>query len=129
MEPIAALAAALRPALTIVDSICGDLDFEEGGNPVPTGRMLLGTDMVQIDAYGCRLMGLGPAQVPYIGLAERWGAGSSALAEGELVRLNAPTDGAEYPRPSGRGGRPHPCRPGQERLLRLLCQPGAGPPP
>lgn len=40
MEPIAALAAALRPALTIVDSICGDLDFEEGGNPVPTGRML-----------------------------------------------------------------------------------------
>ena len=23
------------------------------------------------------------------------------LAEGELVRLNAPTDGAEYPRPSG----------------------------
>lgn len=101
MEPIAALAAALRPALTIVDSICGDLDFEEGGNPVPTGRMLLGTDMVQIDAYGCRLMGLGPAQVPYIGLAERWGAGSSALAEGELVRLNAPTDGAEYPRPSG----------------------------
>lgn len=30
MEPIAALAAALRPALTIVDSICGDLDFEEG---------------------------------------------------------------------------------------------------
>lgn len=101
MEPIAALAAALRQALTIVDSICGDLDFEEGGNPVPTGRMLLGTDMVQIDAYGCRLMGLGPAQVPYIGLAERWGAGSSALAEGELVRLNAPTDGAEYPRPSG----------------------------
>ena len=54
-----------------------------------------------LDAYGCRLMGLGPAQVPYIGLAERWGAGSSALAEGELVRLNAPTDGAEYPRPSG----------------------------
>ena len=42
MRPIAALAAALRPELTIVDSLCGDLDFEEGGNPVPTGRMLLG---------------------------------------------------------------------------------------
>ena len=35
MRPIAALAAALRPELTIVDSLCGDLDFEEGGNPVP----------------------------------------------------------------------------------------------
>ena len=29
MRPIAALAAALRPELTIVDSLCGDLDFEE----------------------------------------------------------------------------------------------------
>ena len=95
MEPIAALAAALKPDLTIVDSICGDLNFEEGGNPVPTGRMLLGTDMVQLDAYGCRLMGLEPDQVPYIGLAEGWGAGSAALGEGELVRLNAPTDGYE----------------------------------
>ena len=33
MRPIAALATALRPELTIVDSLCGDLDFEEGGNP------------------------------------------------------------------------------------------------
>ena len=33
-KPIAALACALKPRLTIVDSICGDLDFEEGGNPV-----------------------------------------------------------------------------------------------
>ena len=101
MEPIAALAATLRPGLTIVDSLCGDLDFEEGGNPVPTGRMFLGTDPVQVDAYGCRLMGLKLSQVPYIGLAEGWGAGSAALAEGDIVRLNTPADGAEYPAPSG----------------------------
>ena len=37
MRPIAALAAALRPELTIVDSLCGDLDFEEGGQPRPHG--------------------------------------------------------------------------------------------
>lgn len=101
MEPIAALAATLRPDLTIVDSICGDLNFEEGGNPVPTGRMMLGTDMVQLDCYGCRLMGLDPAQVPYIGLAERWGAGSSMLREEDLIRLNDPKDAADYPKPSG----------------------------
>lgn len=35
MRPIAALAAALRPELTIVDSLCGDLDFEEGATPSP----------------------------------------------------------------------------------------------
>ena len=37
MRPIAALAAALRPELTIVDSLCGDLDFEEG---TPTAAAL-----------------------------------------------------------------------------------------
>ena len=40
MRPIAALAAAIRPKLIIVDSICGDLNFEEGGNPVHTNRTL-----------------------------------------------------------------------------------------
>lgn len=68
MRPIAALAAALKPQLTIVDNICGDLDFEEGGNPVRTDRMYLGTDPVQIDVYGCRLMGLPVSSVPYIQL-------------------------------------------------------------
>ena len=100
MRPIAALAAALRPELTIVDSICGDLDFEEGGNPIPTRRMLLGTDPVQLDAYGCRLMGLNVAQVPYIQLAEQWGAGSTHIGPEDVVRLNEPTACAEYPAPS-----------------------------
>ena len=51
-KPIAALGAAMKPRLIIVDSICGDLNFEEGGTPVETNRMYLGTDAVQIDAYG-----------------------------------------------------------------------------
>lgn len=102
MKPIAALATALKPDLHIVDSICGDLDFEEGGNPVFTGRMLLGTDPVQLDSYGCRLMGLDVSEVPYIGLAEGWGAGSTAVSEGDIVRLNEPTDNASYPEPSGK---------------------------
>ena len=101
MRPIAALAAALRPELTIVDSLCGDLDFEEGGNPVPTGRMLLGEDPVQLDAYGCRLMGLALEQAPYIQMAEAWGAGSTRLEGGDVVRLNEPSAAADYPAPSG----------------------------
>ncbi len=101
MRPIAALAAALRPSLTIVDSICGDLNFEEGGNPVHTNRMYLGRDPVQIDAYGCRLMGLSTAEVPYIALAEQWGAGSTELAPGDVVTLNEPQSAVGYPAPSG----------------------------
>lgn len=100
MRPIAALAAVLRPRLTIVDSICGDLDFEEGGNPVHTGRMYLGADPVQVDAYGCRLLGLDAGEVPYIALAEGWGAGSSRVEPEDIVLLNQPGPSAEYPSPS-----------------------------
>ena len=101
MRPIAALAAALRPDLTIVDSICGDLSFEEGGNPIQTNRMYLGRDPVQIDAYGCRLMGLSVKDVPYIGLAEQWGAGSAEIKPGDIITLNEPQAGKGYPAASG----------------------------
>ncbi len=101
IEPIAALAAALRPHLVIVDSICGDLYFEEGGNPVHTNRMMLGWDPVQMDAYGCRLMGLDTKDVPYIGLAEKWGAGSSGIGSDDIVKINEPADSREYPPASG----------------------------
>lgn len=101
MKPIAALAAALRPDLTIVDSICGDLNFEEGGNPIHTNRMYLGTDPVQLDTYGCKLMGLALDDVPYIRLAEQWGAGSTRLGDNDVIRLNQPQAGKTYSASSG----------------------------
>ena len=100
-RPIAALGAALKPDLFIVDSICGDLNFEEGGNPIQTNRMLLGFDPVQIDSYGCRLMGIDPVEVDYIGLAQQWGVGEMFEDESELMYLNDPSAAPAYPRPSG----------------------------
>ena len=100
-KPIAALGAALKPRLTVVDSICGDLDFEEGGNPVQTNRMYLGTDAVQLDAYGLTLMGLRPSEVPYVGLAEQYGGGSTTLSESDIIELNHPSEAAKYPKPRG----------------------------
>lgn len=100
-EPIAALGAAFRPNLTIVDSICGDLDFEEGGTPIQTNRMFLGHDQVQIDAFGCCLMGIDKYDVAYIGLAEKYGAGSSDFSEDDIVYLNQPTAATGFPRPTG----------------------------
>ncbi len=100
-KPIAALAAVLKPGLVVVDSLCGDLDFEEGGTPVHTNRMFLGTDAVQIDAYGCALMGLAPHTVPYIELAEVYGGGSAQWTPEDLVVLNHPQAASAYPRPKG----------------------------
>lgn len=100
-KPIAALASALIPDLVIVDSICGDLYFEEGGNPVQTNRMMLGFDAVQMDAYGCQLMGLDAGSVPYIGFAEKWGAGCATVKPDDIIRLNQPENSREYPAASG----------------------------
>ena len=99
IKPIAALGAFLKPNLIIVDSICGDLNFEEGGNPIQTNRMFLGTDPVQVDTYGCQLMGLALEDVPYIQLAEQYGAGSTRLDD--VIALNTPEQTTSYPAPAG----------------------------
>ena len=99
-RPIAALGAAMKPRLIIVDSICGDLNFEEGGTPVETNRMYLGTDAVQLDAYGASLMGLPLSQVEYIELAEQYGGGRASFSEDDIVNLNEPSDVKSYPKPS-----------------------------
>ena len=100
-KPIAALGSVLTPGLIIVDSICGDLDFEEGGNPVQTNRMYLGTDPVMIDAYGCELMGLDINRVAYIKLAEKWGAGNTNYNREDIINLNEPNEAGNYPKPLG----------------------------
>ncbi|MCI9486412.1 MAG: DUF362 domain-containing protein [Lachnospiraceae bacterium] len=39
-KPIAHLNTVVKNDFILVDNICGDLDFEEGGNPVPMDRIL-----------------------------------------------------------------------------------------
>ncbi|MCC8180734.1 MAG: DUF362 domain-containing protein [Planctomycetes bacterium] len=97
---IAALATAIVPHLTIVDSICGDLDFEEGGTPVEANRMLLGADPVKIDAYACALMGIVPEEIGYLALAAKYGVGVMTVAPGDIVELNQPEQSAPM-RPGG----------------------------
>ena len=88
-RPIAELASVLPVHLTIVDAICGDLTFEEGGNPVPMGRILAGTDPVLLDSYAAALLGLAVAEIPYIELAAALGVGVADLSAAEVVEVNA----------------------------------------
>ncbi len=99
-ECIGALATAIVPAVSIVDGMCGDLDFEEGGNPVQANRMLLGADPVKLDSYVCALMGIPPEEIGYIRLAAEYGVGEMGIEERDIVELNKPVV-AEAARASG----------------------------
>ncbi|MGI5899558.1 MAG: DUF362 domain-containing protein [Christensenellales bacterium] len=95
--PIAALAGALRPQMILVDGICGDLSFEEGGNPVQQDRLILATDPVKTDLYACSLMGVDPGEVNYIALAAQYGAGEHSLSQDEVMQVNKPSPLAAAP--------------------------------
>ena len=100
-RPIAALNAARRPDLTIADNLCGDLDFEEGGNPVFSGRMIAGRDPVLLDSFGASLLGFALSDVPYIGMAESLGVGSTDLTQAKITELNRAAPGSA-PKPTRR---------------------------
>jgi uncharacterized protein (DUF362 family) len=100
-EPIAALNSIRCADLVIVDSINGDLDFEEGGNPVATNRMFMGFDSVLIDTFGASLMGFELQEVPYIQFAEQFGVGSTQVARNTVIELNADAT-ATLAKPTGK---------------------------
>jgi uncharacterized protein (DUF362 family) len=102
-RPIAHLNTAIRNDFILVDGICGDLDFEEGGNPVFAGRMFACRDPVLCDAYAALQLGYTPADIPYIGLAEKLGVGSGDLKKARITALTEPAaGGGESPKPQGK---------------------------
>lgn len=88
-KPVGHLAATIKQDFIIVDNICGDLDFEEGGNPVVRNSILAGVDPVLIDAYACDKLHLKLDSVEYVRLAESLGAGSSDLSSAEIIDLRS----------------------------------------
>lgn len=87
-KPIAYLNLAVKSDLIIVDGMMGDLDFEEGGNPVEMNRIILGKDPVLVDAYVAELMGFEIEEVSYIKIAEQIGVGSSCIDKAVIKEIN-----------------------------------------
>lgn len=87
-EPIAYLAKAVTKTVNefiVIDNICGDHDFEEGGNPVYTGRILCSLDPVLTDAYACSFLGYENSDVPYVEIAQDIGVGEGDIS-GLVIR-------------------------------------------
>ena len=89
-RPIAHLARGIHQDFILVDNICGDLNFEDGGNPTVMNRLFAVTDPVLCDAYVCSLLNYQTEEVPYIGMAEELGAGCADLQKAVIRELNSP---------------------------------------
>ena len=84
-RPIGHLAAAIRQDFILVDSICGDLMYEDGGNPVTQNRIIAALDPVLVDTWACGIVGVEPEDVPYIGIACKLGVGSMDLKNARIL--------------------------------------------
>jgi uncharacterized protein (DUF362 family) len=101
-RPIAHLNTRVRTDFILVDNICGDLDFEEGGNPVEMNRILGFRDPVLCDAFVCETIGYRPEEVPYIRMAAQLGAGDPDTGKAVIRQLDGRTAGKIRKRGSGR---------------------------
>ena len=75
-EPIARLNQMLHQDCIVMDAICPDPTFEEGGDPSDMNRILFATDPVLIDSYGASVIGYTDEDVPYIGRSAELQVGS-----------------------------------------------------
>lgn len=86
-DPIAHLNAGIKQDFIVIDHICGDLDFEEGGNPVICNCIMVAKDPVLADTLACKMLGYSAPDVPYVKIAEKLGIGTCDLSRLELTTL------------------------------------------
>ncbi|MCD7883788.1 MAG: DUF362 domain-containing protein, partial [Lachnospiraceae bacterium] len=65
--------------------ICGDLDFEDGGNPVVRNCIMAALDPVLVDAYVCQLLHYAVDEVPYIRIAQTLGVGCADISQAKIT--------------------------------------------
>ncbi|MCL2121771.1 MAG: DUF362 domain-containing protein [Clostridiales bacterium] len=86
-KPVAVLNRLIRTGYCVVDGVCGDLSFEEGGNPVTANRIIAGQNPLLVDSYCAELIGYKPEEIDYLVYGREFGAGVFYSAQTKLVEL------------------------------------------
>lgn len=86
-KPIAHLNTGIHQDFIVVDNICGDLDFEDGGNPVVMNRIWTALDPVLVDAYVCEQLHYSVEDVPYVKMAGELGVGCSDISKADIQTI------------------------------------------
>jgi len=87
-KPVAALNALIKTGYNVVDGICGDLSFEEGGNPVKSNRIIAGRDPLMVDSYCAELIGYHPDDIDYLSYGKKIGVGKYYSKDTRIIELN-----------------------------------------
>jgi uncharacterized protein (DUF362 family) len=74
-KPIAVLNVLIKTGYCVVDGICGDLSFEEGGNPVEANRIIAGRNPLLVDSFCAELIGYRPDEIAYLSYGKSLGIG------------------------------------------------------
>ena len=91
-KPIASLNQAIKTHFCVIDGICGDLNFEEGGTPVERNMILAGEDPLFLDSYCASLIGYNPKEIGYLKYGKNLGIGEvfdGSKDNQSVVELNA----------------------------------------
>jgi len=88
-KPIAMLNKAVKTHFCVVDGICGDINFEEGGNPVKRDMVIAGRDPVMIDSYCANLLGYNVSEIDYLIHASEMKIGRLYDENTLILELNA----------------------------------------
>jgi len=88
-KPIAGLNVLLKTHYCVIDGICGDLSFEEGGTPVEANRIIACSNPLLADSYCAGLIGYNPDDIGYLKYAKQYGAGEYYSNKTKVVELNA----------------------------------------
>ena len=88
-KPVAALNALIKTGYCVVDGICGDLSFEEGGSPVTANRIIAGRDPMIVDSFAVEFIGHKPSDIGYLAYGREIGLGEFYSSDTEVVELNA----------------------------------------
>jgi len=88
-KPVAVLGMMIKTGYCVVDGICGDLSFEEGGNPVTSNRIIAGRDPLMVDSYCAELIGYQPDDIEYLSYGRKIGVGKYFTQDTKVVELNS----------------------------------------
>ncbi|MCL1823899.1 MAG: DUF362 domain-containing protein [Oscillospiraceae bacterium] len=88
-KPIAYLNKVIKTSFCVIDGICGDLTFEEGGNPVERNMLIAGEDPLLLDSFCASLLGYRAEEIGYIPIASEIGVGELFNSDTEITELNA----------------------------------------